>query len=73
VDATASGILDALETRHRCYVAAVEVASLLVGIDDAIPADPPEPAPDPDDAIYEDAAEQQQSYLSEHDDTRWDE
>lgn len=72
VDATATGIVDPLATRLDCYVAATEVASLLVGIDDAIPANPPEEAPDPDDAIYEDAAEQQQSYLSKHDDTRWD-
>lgn len=72
VDAMASGIVDPLATRLDCYVAATEVASLLVGIDDAIPANPPEEAPDPGDAMYEDAAEQQQSYLSKHDDTRWD-
>lgn len=72
VDATAAGILDPLEHRRHCYVAAVEVASLLVGIDDAVDATFSEPEPDPDDAIYEDAAEQQQSYMSKRDDTRWD-
>ena len=72
VDAAAAGILDPLDVHRRCYVTAVEVASLLVGIDDAVPVDPPEPAPDPGDAIYEDAAEQQQSYLDDNDDTRWD-
>lgn len=72
VDAADAGILDPLSCRRRCYVAAIEVASLLVGIDDAVAASFSEPAPDPDDANYEDAAAQQQSYMSKHDDTRWD-
>jgi chaperonin GroEL (HSP60 family) len=72
VDAADAGILDPLATRRQCYVSAVEVASLLVGIDDAVSASFSEPEPDPDDTIYEDAADQQQSYLSKHDDTRFD-
>lgn len=71
-DAVEAGVLDALATRRGVYTAAVEVATLLLGIDDAIDATPSEEPPDPDDAIYEDAAEQQQSYLDKHDDTRWD-
>lgn len=71
-DAVEAGVLDALATRRGVYTAAVEVATLLLGIDDAIDAAPTEEPPDPDDAIYEDAAEQQQSYLEKHDDTRWD-
>jgi chaperonin GroEL (HSP60 family) len=72
VDAAAAGIVDPLAIRRHCYTAATEVASLLVGIDDAVSATLSGSAPDPGDAIYEDAADQQQSYLDEHDDTRWD-
>lgn len=71
-DAVAAGILDPLATRRGVYTAAVEVATLLLSIDDALDATPAEDPPDPDDAIYEDPAEQQQSYLEWHDDTRWD-
>jgi len=72
VDAADAGILDPLAIRRQCYVSAVEVASLLVGIDDAVSASFSGPEPDPDDTIYEDAADQQQSYLSKHDDTQFD-
>lgn len=72
VDAVDAGILDPLSIRRQCYVSAVEVASLLVGIDAAVDATFSEPEPDPDDANYTDAADQQQSYLSKHDDTRFD-
>lgn len=72
VDPIDAGILDPLAIRRECYTNAVEVASLLVGIDAAVPASFSDPEPDADDAIYEDAAQQQQSYLSKHDDTRWD-
>lgn len=71
-DAVAAGVLDPLATRRGVYTAAVEVATLLVTIDDALDATPTEEAPDPGDAIHEDAAEQQQSYLEKHDDTRFD-
>lgn len=72
VEATAAGIVDPFEIRRGCYTAAVELASLLVGIDDSLSATISEPAPDPDETIYEEPAEQQQSYLDDHDDTRWD-
>lgn len=70
-DAVAAGVLDPFATRRRVYVAAVEVASRLLAIDDAIDVTHREEAPDPADANYLDAAEQQQSYLDRHDDTRW--
>lgn len=71
-DAVAAGVLDPFATRRGVYTAAVEVATLLLTIDGALDATPTEDPPDPDDAIYADAAEQQQSYLEEHDDTRFD-
>lgn len=70
-DAVEAGVLDPFATRRGVYVAGVEVASLLLSVDDAVDASGAEEPPDPDDAIYEDAAEQQQSYLEKHDDTRW--
>lgn len=71
-DAVEGGVLDPLATRRGVYTAAVEVATLLLSIDRALDATPTEEPPDPDDAIYEGAAEEQQSYLEKRDDTRWD-
>lgn len=68
-DAVEAGILDPLATRRGVYTAAVEVATLLLSIDGALDATPTKEPPDPDDTIYEDAAEEQQSYLEKHDDT----
>jgi len=72
-DVTAAGVFDPYAIKRRSYVVATDVATLLLRIDDVLPATFSEPAPDPDDAIYEDAARQQQSYLENHDETRWDE
>jgi chaperonin GroEL (HSP60 family) len=71
VDTVDAGVVDPVATKLRSYVVATEAATLLLRIDDAIPATFSESAPDPNDTIYEDAAEQQQSYIEKHEDTRY--
>jgi chaperonin GroEL (HSP60 family) len=63
IAAADAGLLDAIDTRRSVYVTAVEVAELLVAIDDVVAATFSEDEPDPDDAVHEEPAEQQQSYL----------
>lgn len=64
-DVVASGVLDSAATRHNCYRTAVDVASLLLRVDDAVDAEVTESEPDPDDAIFEEPAEQQQAHLED--------
>jgi len=64
-DALAAGVLDPLDVRRRVYVAAVEVATLILRVDGALDATSGTETPDPGDAIYEEPAEQQQDYLAE--------
>lgn len=70
-DAYSAGIFDPVDTRLRVYRSATAVANQILRIDDAIDAvDITEPA-GPDEAIYDEPAEQHMDYLKEHDDTRW--
>lgn len=58
VDTVAAGVVDPLATRVRAYTTAVELATVVLNIDDAIDAVHTEESLDPDDAHYDDAAEQ---------------
>lgn len=58
VDPVEAGVLDPVAIRLRVYTTAVEVANAVLSVDDAIDARVSEQRPDPDDARYEDAAEQ---------------
>ena len=62
VDAVDSGILDPLDTRTQVYTTAVELACAVLNVDDAIDAVHREERPDPDDAHYDDAAEQMRDF-----------
>lgn len=61
------GIVDPTATRCRVYTTAVEVANLILNIDDAIDAVVSQEPPDPDDAIYEEPAEEQREFQQEAD------
>lgn len=70
VDAVEAGILDPVATRIRVYETAVEVANVVLNVDDAIDAVHTEEPPDPDDALYEDAAEQMRDHQKSQADGR---
>lgn len=71
-DVLDAGILDPVATRMNCYETAVDVAVMILRVDDAIDAIATQTPTDPDDTIYDDEAEKHHEYLEEHDDTRWD-
>lgn len=62
-DVVDKGVLDPAATRNDCYRTATDVASLLLRVDDAIDAEVTDTEPDPDDAIFEEPAEQQQAHI----------
>ena len=73
-DVLDAGVVDPTANRKQIYVTATELAVLVLRVDDAIDAEFTEVAPDPDDAIYDDVAEQQQDHLKRNPDShRFDE
>ncbi|ELY65518.1 TCP-1/cpn60 chaperonin family protein [Natrinema versiforme] len=71
-DAFAAGIVDPLDVRLGCYEAAVEVATMILRVDDAIDATFGKEPTEPGDAIYDEHAEKHQDHLEETEDTIWD-
>ncbi|MGM0389966.1 MAG: TCP-1/cpn60 chaperonin family protein [Natrinema limicola] len=70
-DVLEAGLLDPTATRLRCYQHAVDVALLVLRVDDAIDATFTDEPTEPGDAIYDEHAEHHQEYLDERDDTIW--
>lgn len=70
-DVLEAGLLDPTGIRLRCYRHAVDVALLVLRVDDAIDATFTDEPTDPGDAIYDEHAENHQEYLDERDDTIW--
>lgn len=73
-DVVSAGILDPVATRLRCFEAAVDVASMILRIDDAIDSTDTMTPSEPGDTIYDEHAEKHHDYLEEKDDdeTIWD-
>lgn len=63
VSAADAGVIDPVAIRRDIYVTAVEVANLVVQVDDAIDATFTDDGADPGDAIYEEETEKQQEFL----------
>ncbi len=72
-DVLEAGLLDPTAIRLRCYQHAVDVASLVLRVDDALDATFSEEPTQPGEAIYDEHAENHQAYLDEQDDTIWHE
>ncbi len=70
-DAFEAGVLDPVAIRRPCYVSAVEVADVILRIDDTIDAKVIEEPTDPDDVIYDERGEKHHDYLEENEGTRW--
>ncbi|WP_076610571.1 TCP-1/cpn60 chaperonin family protein [Natronorubrum thiooxidans] len=70
-DVLEAGLLDPTAIRLRCYQHAVDVALLVLRVDDAIDATFTDEPTEPGDAIYDEHAEHHQEYLDERDDTIW--
>ncbi|ELY40953.1 TCP-1/cpn60 chaperonin family protein [Natronorubrum sulfidifaciens] len=70
-DVLDAGVLDPTGVRRRCYRHAVDVALLVLRVDDAIDATFTDEPTEPGDAIYDEHAERHQEYLEERDDTIW--
>jgi chaperonin GroEL (HSP60 family) len=72
-DTTAAGVVDPARVKKHAYDGAVEFASLVLRIDDALDASFERDPPDAGDAIYDDAAERHAEYLDESESrTIWD-
>ncbi|QFU81811.1 TCP-1/cpn60 chaperonin family protein [Natronorubrum aibiense] len=70
-DVLKAGLLDPTGIRLRCYRHAVDVAVLILRVDDAIDATFTDEPTEPGDAIYDEHAELHQEYLDEQDETIW--
>jgi len=66
-----AGVLDPAGFREPVFTSAVEVANLLLGIDDALDAIFNETPTGPDEAIYDEPAERHQEYLKENETPQW--
>ncbi|MBP2252445.1 chaperonin GroEL (HSP60 family) [Halarchaeum solikamskense] len=64
-DTAEAGVLDPVTRRTESYRTATAVSSLILRVDDAIDAEVDEDAPDPGDAIYDEAAEQHMDSLTD--------
>lgn len=71
-DAAAAEVLDSAAIRRACYVAAVEVAGLILRVDDALDATFERESTDPDDVIYDERAEMRQDHLENREQARSD-
>lgn len=72
--ATDSGVLDPYAIRDDSYIKAVEIANLILGIDDAIDAEFAQSPADEGESIYDDRAEKHADHLEETDNSGsvWD-
>jgi archaeal chaperonin len=70
-DAWNAGVFDPLGVRLSAYERAVDVALLVLRVDDAIDATFTKEPTQPGDAIYDEHTEKHQDYLEERDDTIW--
>lgn len=72
--ATDSGVLDLYAIRDDSYVQAVEIANLILGIDEAIDAEFKQTPADEGESIYDDRAEKHADHLEETDNSGsvWD-
>ncbi|MFC4360465.1 TCP-1/cpn60 chaperonin family protein [Halobium salinum] len=71
-DPVAAGVVGPAAYTRRALVAAVEVADLLLRVDDAIDATFTEEPAGPDDVIYDERAENHMDHLEKNPGTRWD-
>ncbi len=71
-DVTAAGVLDTYATKLQGYRTAVEIAGLVLRIDDALDATFTKEPAGKDDVIYDERAETHEEYLDDTDGTIWD-
>jgi len=71
-DVTAAGVLDTYATKLQGYRTAVELAGLVLRIDDAVDAEFTREPAGKDDVIFDERGEKHEDYLEETDGTIWD-